>query len=146
MKSLFVFICLSFFISCVSNTNNENKATATKVEISNEKQDSFLLDTIVDNLDNIVGVKKLGIANSGEILASSFFLKNVTEEPLVILNIDGFCGCLKFDYDTKPLMSGEKRKVNFTYDTKQKIGFQFSTVKVFTNKLDYRVRIEAELR
>ncbi|MFI3262817.1 MAG: DUF1573 domain-containing protein [Rikenellaceae bacterium] len=144
MRDLLILISILFIVSC-NTTGTTKKDSNTEVETT-KVGEVFLLDTIVNNVDNIIGVKKLGTVNSGEILTGSFHIKNVTSESLVLVNINGYCGCLQLDYDKKPILSGETRKIGYTFDTKQKHGFQYSTIKIRTNKIRYKVQLEVDIK
>ncbi|MFI3267408.1 MAG: DUF1573 domain-containing protein [Rikenellaceae bacterium] len=146
MKKLFFLIFLALFLSCITRKEGSESVKTTENIETVQPVESFSLDSIPDNIDNIIGVKKLGSVHSGEILKGNFYLKNNTNESLVLLEINGFCGCLNFEYDTKPIFSGEIRKIGYTFDTKQKYGFQYSTIKIKTNKMEYRVQFETEIK
>lgn len=145
MKHIFILGAFFVLFAC-GTTTQKNKPQNTETVQVETVIESYFLDSLSENSDNQIGVKKLGTINSGEIVESSFYLKNNTSEPMVILDVNGSCGCLSFEYDKKPLNSGDTRKIVFTFDTKTKMGVQFSTVKIKTDKNDYVLKVESEIK
>ncbi len=66
--------------------------------------------------------------------------KNVGDEPLIIKNARGSCGCTVPSWPKEPIMPGESSKIEIRYDTKR-IGPISKTVKITTNEKDNNVHV-----
>lgn len=145
--SLISILSVSLITVLVLSLVYKDKEVGVLTEVSQKKTvETYSLGVIDVKDNNTIGVKDLGRITKGEVIKGQFYLKNDTSEPLVILDVNGACGCLKFEYDKTPLKPNEIKRVNFTYDTKTKSGTQFSGIKIKTNKKAYQVRLECEVK
>lgn len=72
------------------------------------------------------------IAQSSEPLRVAKFT-NTGDEPLVITNAKGSCGCTVPKWPKEPIMPGESAQIEIRYDTKR-VGPINKTVKITTNE------------
>ena len=75
----------------------------------------------------------------GEILQGSdplrvFVFTNTGNEPLIITDAKGSCGCTVPSYPKEPILPGEKSKIEVRYDT-NRVGPFMKTVTLTTNEV-----------
>lgn len=68
-----------------------------------------------------------------------FTFKNTGDEPLLIENAQGSCGCTVPEYPKEPIMPGEDGVIKVTYSPGTQIGAQTKTVAI-TSNTEPRVR------
>jgi len=89
-----------------------------------------------------------GKAKEGIVLSFDYEITNTGNEPLIFKDYKVACSCTKAILPEKPVMPGEKIKINVTFDTKDKIGFQDRTIEVTSNaknglmKLKFKVTVQ----
>lgn len=66
----------------------------------------------------------LGRVKEGEIISSNFTVRNISTSPLVIIDVKVACGCAKATFDTSPVMPGESRRIDFTFNSSGRRGTQ----------------------
>jgi hypothetical protein len=69
----------------------------------------------------------------GEIVTYSFRFKNVGNSDLLIANISTSCGCTVSNYPKTPIKPGAEDKIEVTFDSDGKQGFQNKTLSVAAN-------------
>lgn len=71
---------------------------------------------------------------------------NTGNEPLIILNAKGSCGCTVPTYPREPIAPGESAEIEIRYDTKR-LGAINKTVKVTTNdpEGEYVIRVKGNI-
>lgn len=79
-----------------------------------------------------------------------FEFTNVGEEPLIITRVSSSCGCTIPKKPEKPIMPGEKGKIEVSYDTKRLGGFSknitiFSNAKIARKKIKIKGYISKEI-
>ncbi|MEG0499808.1 MAG: DUF1573 domain-containing protein [Rikenellaceae bacterium] len=125
--------------------NNKSANTEVKVEqkVLEENITTFEMPFITDSTEKLqIGSRSIGKARSGEQLSDRFAVKNSTGKPLVILEAKSNCGCLTVDYSKEPMKVGDVKRLNYSYDSRGKIGQQLSEVTIKTNHGDYFVLID----
>jgi hypothetical protein len=89
-----------------------------------------------------------GKVKEGVLLSFDYEITNTGTEPLIFTEYKVACSCTKATLPDKPLAPGEKIKINVTFDTKGKIGFQDRTIEVTSNaknglmKLRFKVTVQ----
>ncbi len=74
-----------------------------------------------------------GTVDEGEVVKHVFKFKNAGNEPLLITNAKGSCGCTVPTYPKEPIMPGESNVIEVRYDT-QRVGAFTKTVTLTTNE------------
>lgn len=64
-----------------------------------------------------------------------FKLTNNSDQPLILKNVKGSCGCTATSYTTEPVPAGETAEIEATYNAKS-LGEFRKTVSVFTSLQD----------
>lgn len=140
-RVLYILFLLSIFSYGCVNVGNK------KVPVDSVLVKHAVVFEISDNpeVSKNIGTRSLGNAKSGEILNDSFLISNVGEKIAVILEAKTNCGCVELSYDKKPMKTGEKNLVKYSYDTKGKTGTQFSEITIKTNIGTYTVLVDLNI-
>ncbi len=77
----------------------------------------------------LINYGKIGLGSDGTRI---FEFTNVGDAPLIIENIKSSCGCTVAKKPEKPIMPGEKGKIEVSYDTKRLGGFS-KVITIFSN-------------
>lgn len=129
--SILLLGALTLIPSCAGNseTKNHNLVTIPKVDISKLPTINYPLS--YDEQDNpvVIDLKNL---KEGEIVNTSFAIKNVGNKPLIIRNVVTGCGCTSVKYDRKPLKSNDTAIVKLTFDSKGQFGAQMKTIEIIS--------------
>lgn len=135
-----------FMIACGGGNTTTTKATneiKQEQKIEEETITTFEMALKADPAQKEqIGSRSMGRAKSGEMLADRFAVKNNTGKSLVVLEAKSNCGCLVVDYKKEPMKAGDTKVMNYTYDSRGKIGQQFSEVTIKTNMGDYVVLVD----
>ncbi len=70
---------------------------------------------------------------AGKTLSFDFFFKNSGDQPLSIKNIEVSCSCTTFKFPTNPVLPGQQDVIHVTFDTSNKIGWQYRSLIVHSN-------------
>lgn len=139
-QPMILFFFLGLFVSCNSggekagsqSASAENAAEVSKKapEVSFEKM-----------------AHDFGPIFSGEKVAYNFRFTNTGDAPLIIINTRSGCGCTVGDYPKEPIPPGGTARVNVTFNSAGRRGFQSESVRVVTNATpqEYLLRITAEV-
>jgi len=76
-----------------------------------------------------------GTIDEGDKVEHIFKFKNTSDNPLIISNARGSCGCTVPDYPTDPILPGEEGEILVKFDSKGKKGDQKKTVTLIANTL-----------
>ncbi len=104
MKNIFYFALLSLglFLFTPSFAQNENsKMPITSLEFSTD-------------------LFHFGEVEEGEIIQNIFVVTNTGDEPLVIINAKGSCGCTVPEWPREPILPGESANFLVKFDSKKK--------------------------
>lgn len=81
-----------------------------------------------------------GVVDHGSEPYREFVFKNTGNEPLLIKNAKGSCGCTVPEYSKDPIMPGETGILKVRYDTKR-VGPINKTITVTTNEVGSETKI-----
>ncbi len=88
----------------------------------------------------------LGRIHEGEIIASAFTIDNSGEDAIAIIGINVDCGCTQTRYDNKPILAGESRRVDFSFDSEGREGKQCKAMSVqLSGGAEFKVCFLAEV-
>jgi len=74
-----------------------------------------------------------GSIKSGESVTYEFKFTNTGNEPLIITNAEGSCGCTVPVYPKQPIMKGQTSAIKVTFNSSGKSGVQDKTVTITSN-------------
>lgn len=121
---IFILCCLIFvFQSCGGNANQQQQTS----EVDTAEYPLIVFDTTVYNFGKIL---------EGEQVSYKFDFVNAGKKDLVIEKIETSCGCTVPEYDKKPVKPGERGFVRVRFDSSNKEGTVYKTVKVTSNCKD----------
>lgn len=89
-----------------------------------------------------------GVVNEGEIVKHVFKFKNTGNEPLVISNAKGSCGCTVPTWPKEPVPAGATGEISVEFNSKGKPGQQSKrvTVTANTNPTETYLEISGEVK
>lgn len=130
-------ICSVVMTSCLGRGAKTGavaeKTETSKVAITNLKtiviSDSTITAGVSDTID-------FGSMGSGEIVEKHIEILNSSDKPLVLNSMRTNCGCITTEYDTKPVLKGERRMVLLRYNSRGQHGFQFKKLNINTSVSD----------
>ncbi len=73
------------------------------------------------------------IAEDGGDVAHTFEVTNMTDSPVVILNIRTSCGCTTPEYSTRPIAAGAKVDIRITFDPRYRPGTFAKDVYIYSS-------------
>lgn len=120
MKFSSIVVCLFMLIG--------TSAFAQKQKLDNLANDSskpeFKFDADEHNFGNI---------KQGDAVTYEFKFTNTGNEPLIITNAEGSCGCTVPVYPKNPIMKGQTASIKVTFNSAGKSGMQDKTVTITSN-------------
>lgn len=75
---------------------------------------------------------RMGRMAEGEVLEGRFCVANVSERPLVIVQVITGCGCTTADYDPAPIAPGDTILMTWRFDSRGRLGQQFKSIEIIT--------------
>lgn len=135
-----------FMLACGNNTNKKQEVVNEVSEVSKNVEANIVTFDLSDStINHTIGNRTMGKAKSGEKLSDKFAIRNVTDKAVVILSVKSNCGCLQVEYEKSPIKAGEKKIMDYSYDTSGKMGQQFSEVTIKTNIGNYIVLVDLQV-
>jgi hypothetical protein len=91
-------------------------------------------------------VYKADPVEEGVMLEHTFNFQNSGKVPLIITGYDVTCSCTRATYPEEPILPGEEGQIHVTFDTNDKIGWQYRKVVLRANtkkpaEVEIRVKI-----
>ncbi|CAA6830324.1 MAG: Unknown protein [uncultured Aureispira sp.] len=159
----FLSLCLSpFFLLTSCDNTPPTEAMETPPAIAEETQvvvedsppavvlDTIAIDTVsVDTVKEVrkvdrptrapakIKFKKISYTydtiKQGDVVEYNFEFENIGERPLTIKDVKGSCGCTIGSYPFLDIAPNEKNAIKARFDSKGKVGPQFTTVTVYSN-------------
>jgi hypothetical protein len=74
-----------------------------------------------------------GTIKQGDAVTYEFKFTNTGNEPLIITNAEGSCGCTVPVYPKQPIMKGQTASIKVTFNSAGKSGVQDKTVTITSN-------------
>ena len=108
-----------------TTASDTTKADTTKADITLYPQIEF--DTAVFDFGTIL---------QGEQVGTSFTFKNTGKADLIIQKVETSCGCTVPEYDRAPVKPGATGTIRVRFDSDNKEGAQYKTIKVTSNCKD----------
>ena len=105
--------------------NGSRRADSTKADTTLYAQIEF--DTAVFDFGTIL---------QGEQVGTTFTFKNVGKADLIIQKVETSCGCTVPEYDRSPVAPGATGTIRVRFDSDNKEGAQYKTIKVKSNSKD----------
>lgn len=74
----------------------------------------------------------MGRIAEGDVVEGRFRVVNVSDKPLVIVQVITGCGCTTADYDPAPIAAGDTVTVKWRFDSRGRFGQQFKSIEIIT--------------
>lgn len=74
----------------------------------------------------------MGRIAEGDVVEGRFRVANVSDKPLVIVQVITGCGCTTADYDPAPIAAGDTVTVKWRFDSRGRFGQQFKSIEIIT--------------
>lgn len=136
-----LFVCFAFcgLVACGgggaggSAVNNGEVADANLLTVALPLRDSAGLNPKGDfvsarSYDTI----SMGRIAEGDVVEGRFRVANVSDKPLVIVQVITGCGCTTADYDPAPIAAGDTVTVKWRFDSRGRFGQQFKSIEIIT--------------
>ena len=135
-----------FMFSC-QNTELEERVASLEEKVENISAQSLINNpTTINNPNQQVEVNgpvaaiqmdvmdhNFGKITDGDVVSHKFSFTNTGENPLIISNASGSCGCTVPEFPKEPIAPGAKGEILVKFDSKGKIGNQRKSVTVTAN-------------
>ncbi len=126
MKILFSVIIFVLVLALASCGGGGGAVEARGDAVGVAEKSLLTVEVVSDNTHQpLPDTIHLGRLKQGEVIKSAFTVDNNTTSPLVIVDVRVACGCAKASFSSKPVMSGESRVVEFTFNSKGMRGWQY---------------------
>ncbi|MDE5691264.1 MAG: DUF1573 domain-containing protein [Alistipes sp.] len=87
---------------------------------------------------------RFGRLHSGETVVSRLWFENRSSQPVVMVSVARSCGCTALSFDAAPILPGEARAVEFSFDSRGEFGWQFRSLDLFFAGFSQPFRFFAE--
>lgn len=117
----------------------EQKDTSINNEINQEELEEEILEleSAHANFTQIEfnkAVHDFGEIKEGDLVSTTFIIKNVGQKPLLLEKVSGSCGCTVPKIDTEnAIQPNETREIKVQFNSANRVGEQLKFVKVFGN-------------
>ena len=103
--------------------------------------------TADDVEQGVADTLRFGKMRSGEIIAKTLRVENRCNRPIVLLRHTTTCGCIKINYDRKPIAPGQSGEIYFEFDSRTLYGWQMKLMELYFADSDspLKIYIEAEV-
>jgi hypothetical protein len=126
---LLVLLGIAGLISC---SHDKSQVPASIVNIPNSASGNSSQSQLpVMEFDQVE--HDFGKVIQGEIVSYAFKFRNTGKSDLVIANVSATCGCTASDYPRTPVRPGEEGKVEVSFNSSGKQGFQNKELTIAAN-------------
>ena len=100
--------------------------------------------TADDVEQGVADTLRFGKMRSGEIIAKTLRVENRCNRPIVLLRHTTTCGCIKINYDRKPIAPGQSGEIHFEFDSRTLYGWQMKLMEFYFAEKGNLMKIYAE--
>ena len=100
--------------------------------------------TADDVEQGVADTLRFGKMRSGEIIAKTLRVENRCNHPIVLLRHTTTCGCIKINYDRKPIAPGQSGDIHFEFDSRTLYGWQMKLMEFYFAEKGNPMKIYAE--
>jgi hypothetical protein len=100
--------------------------------------------TADDVEQGVADTLRFGKMRSGEIIAKTLRVENRCNRPIVLLRHTTTCGCIKINYDRKPIAPGQSGEIHFEFDSRTLYGWQMKLMEFYFAEKGNPMKIYAE--
>ena len=141
MKALaYIATLLLLCTSCGARTPKADK-NATMASVVNTQTIAITADDVEQGVADTL---RFGKMRSGEIIAKTLRVENRCNRPIVLLRHTTTCGCIKINYDRKPIAPGQSGEIHFEFDSRTLYGWQMKLMEFYFAEKGKPMKIYAE--
>ena len=141
MKALaYIATLLLLCTSCGARAPKADK-NATMGSVVNTQTIAITADDVEQGVADTL---RFGKMRSGEIIAKTLRVENRCDHPIVLLRHTTTCGCIKINYDRKPIAPGQSGEIHFEFDSRTLYGWQMKLMEFYFAEKGNPMKIYAE--
>ena len=141
MKALaYIATLLLLCTSCGARAPKADK-NATMGSVVNTQTIAITADDVEQGVADTL---RFGKMRSGEIIAKTLRVENRCDRPIVLLRHTTTCGCIKINYDRKPIAPGQSGEIYFEFDSRTLYGWQMKLMEFYFAEKGNPMKIYAE--
>jgi uncharacterized cupredoxin-like copper-binding protein len=135
MKKVLLILFLAAIFAACDNTKKEAKETFADTKAENKVEPSAAVaeKSTKGKFKFEEMLHDFGTVDEGEVVTHVFKFTNVGEEPLIIQNARGSCGCTVPKYSDEPVQPGETGEITVNFNTNGRPNAQSKTVTLLAN-------------
>jgi len=84
---------------------------------------------------------RFGKVQEGEVISTTFYFTNIGDSPLLINDYEVACTCTVVIFPKEPILPGATGKIEVSFDTTGKIGYQDRSITLHSNSKNPRSKI-----
>ena len=138
--SAYIATLLLLCTACGGGTPKAEK-NATMSAAVNTQTVAITADDIEQGISDTL---RFGEMRSGEIIAKTLRVENRCNHPIVLLRHTTTCGCIKINYDRKPIAPGQSGEIHFEFDSRTLYGWQMKLMEFYFAEKGKPMKIYAE--
>ena len=141
MKALvYIATLLLLCTACGGGALKADKNVAT-ASVINTQTVAITADDIEQGISDTL---RFGEMRSGEVIAKRLRVENRCNHPIVLLRHTTSCGCIKINYDRKPIAPGQSGEIYFEFDSRTLYGWQMKLMEFYFAEKGNPMKIYAE--
>ena len=141
MKALaYIATLLLLCTACGGGAHKADK-NATMASVVNTQTIAITADDVEQGVADTL---RFGKMRSGEIIAKTLRVENRCNRPIVLLRHTTTCGCIKINYDRKPIAPGQCGEIHFEFDSRTLYGWQMKLMEFYFAEKGNPMKIYAE--
>ena len=141
MKALaYIATLLLLCTACGARTPKADK-NATMASVVNTQTIAITADDVEQGVADTL---RFGKMRSGKIIAKTLRVENRCNRPIVLLRHTTTCGCIKINYDRKPIAPGQSGEIHFEFDSRTLYGWQMKLMEFYFAEKGNPMKIYAE--
>ena len=141
MKALaYIATLLLLCTSCGARAPKADKNTTMGSAVNTQT----IAITADDVEQGVADTLRFGKMRSGEIIAKTLRVENRCNRPIVLLRHTTTCGCIKINYDRKPIAPGQSGEIYFEFDSRTLYGWQMKLMEFYFAEKGNPMKIYAE--
>lgn len=143
MKRLGIYIAAVALFCAACGGGKANKPTNELSAVAKINQQSVVVDnnSIEQGLSDTL---RFGKMRSGEIIAKTLRVENNCDRPIVLLRHTTTCGCIKINYDRKPIAPNGSAEIHFEFDSRTLHGWQMKLMEFYFAEKGKPLKVYAE--
>ena len=142
MKALaYIATLLLLCTACGGGAHKADKNTASMASVVNTQTIAITADDVEQGVADTL---RFGKMRSGEIIAKTLRVENRCDHPIVLLRHTTTCGCIKINYDRKPIAPGQSGEIHFEFDSRTLYGWQMKLMEFYFAEKGNPMKIYAE--